>query len=199
MRPSYFQDGTYEVSLPSYSPTYRHTTKWSQHSADMHSLLHSELQTATSNQLDLTNEIKPSRWSWPILKHKCKHKCVIYCHLEHSLFQIWVPNLLNYGLVDISNPSPSFWKCGCLSSSHMFLNIISPQGPCTCFPSCLSHSYPGNKAKANYWKVQTIKILNEIYFYYYFQIQGHSHYSALRHLISQFNLIQFNCQENPQT
>lgn len=42
--------------------------------------------------------------SWHVLKHKYKY--VIYCHLEHSLFQIWVSNLLNYNFAHISNSSP---------------------------------------------------------------------------------------------
>lgn len=118
-------------------------------------------------------------------------KFMIYCHLEHSLVQIWVPNLLSYGLVDLSNPSPCVLKCGCLSSFHMFLNIIPPQGLCTCFPLCLSHFYPGNKAKVNDWKVQTITIVSEIYFHYYFQIQGHSLFSTQTlNLSIHFNSIQ---------
>lgn len=56
----------------------------------------------------------------------------------------------------------------------------------------------GNKATVTDWRVQTAKCFSGIRFYY-FQIQGHPPYSALRHSILQFSLVHFFCQEKPQT
>lgn len=90
-------------------------------------------------------------------------------------------------IVDINTPIPFHW----LNTQVDNIYKHTENTPST-------HKLPHQlRSLRNQPKVQTIKSVREIHFYY-FQIQGHSPYSALSYLISQLNLIQFNCQEKPQ-